>query len=62
MGTGERKSPEKVENTPEADYPPQQIEMKGSISGTHEILVIGGWMAEDDEEKDEQVQDAVPHE
>ena len=60
-GTGEkRESPEKVENTLEADYPPQQIEMRGFISGTREILVIGGWMAEDDEEEDEQGHDAVP--
>ena len=49
-----------MENTPETDYPPQQIEMKGFISGSHEILVIGGWMAEDDEEEDEQGHDAVP--
>ena len=67
-GTGEeRKSPEKVEteDIPEAGCPggpPQQIEVKGFISGTHEILVLGGWMAGDDEEKDEQVHDVVPHE
>ena len=62
MEAGERRSPGEVENTPEADYPPQQVKMKGFISGNHEILVIGGWMAEEDEEEYEQVHDVVPHE
>ena len=36
-------------NTSEADHPPQQVKMRGFISGDHEILMIGGWMAEEDE-------------
>ena len=62
MEAGERKPPGEVENTPETDYPPQQVKMRSFISGDHEILVIGGWMAEEDEEKYEQVHDVVPHE
>ena len=55
MEAGER-------NTSEADHPPQQVKMRGFISGDHEILMIGGWMAEEDEGEYEQVLDVVPHE
>ena len=49
----ERKSPE-AEDIPEAGGPggpPQQIEARGFLSSTHEILVLGGWAVEDEDEE-----------